>query len=89
MENGKCNPDNKYLYYETSECDSKLNIDNAHGGYLCGSDGKWDKNNCIAAYCDEGYILNDERNKCIKNYCDEISVVEKSISKIETSEEFP
>ena len=88
LENGKCNPDNKYLYFETSDCDSILNIEKAHGGYLCGNDGKWNKSNCIAAYCDEGFILNDERNECIKNNCDEISVVEKSIKEINGSEEF-
>ena len=70
-EDGECNPDNKYLYYETSDCDSKLNIDKAHGGYLCGTDGKWNKSNCIASYCDEGYILNKERTECITNPCDE------------------
>ena len=88
LENGECNPNNKYLYYETSDCDSKLNIDKAHGGYVCGTDGKWDKNKCIASYCDEGYILNDERNKCIKNLCDEINIVEKVIKNIDKSEEF-
>ena len=47
LENGECNPDNKYLYYETSDCDSKINIDKAHGGYVCGNDGKWNKNNML------------------------------------------
>ena len=74
LENGECNPDNKYLYYETSDCDSKINIDKAHGGYLCGENGKWDKNKCIAAYCDEGYYLNDERTECIKNPCEKITL---------------
>ena len=72
LENGECNPDNKILYYETDECDSKLNIEKAHGGYLCGADGKWDKNTCIASYCDQGYILNDERTECIVDPCEEI-----------------
>ena len=75
-ENGECNPDNKYLYYETSECDSIIKIDKAHGGYVCGTDGKWNKTNCIASYCDEGYILNLERTKCIKNPCDDIMIKE-------------
>jgi hypothetical protein len=86
LENGECNPDNKYLFYETSDCDSKLNIENAHGGYLCGTDKKWDKNNCIAAYCDDGYILNDERTKCNKDLCEEINVVEKTLNITEQEE---
>ena len=27
----ECNPDNELLYYETSECDSKINIEHGHG----------------------------------------------------------
>jgi hypothetical protein len=77
---GECNPDNKYLYFETEECDSKLNIDHAHGGYLCGNDSKWNKTNCIAAYCDKDYILNDERTECIKNPCDNLILNEISIN---------
>ena len=80
LEDGECNPDNKYLFYETEDCDSKLNIENAHGGYLCGTDGKWDKNNCLAAYCDDGYILNDERTKCIKDLCEEINYEMKDLN---------
>ena len=87
LENGECNPDNKYLFYETSDCDSKLNIEKAHGGYLCGTDGKWDKNKCIAAYCDDEYILNDERTKCNKDLCEEINIVEKTLN-ITKQEEF-
>ena len=79
LENGECNPNNKFLNYETSDCDSKLGIERAHGGYICGADGKWDKNNCIATYCDKGYILNDERNKCIEDPCEKISLEEISI----------
>ena len=73
-EKGECNPDNKFLFYETEECD--LNIDKAHGGYICGEDGKWDTSKCIAAYCQEGYILNDERTECIPNPCDAINLNE-------------
>ena len=80
LENGECNKDNKYLYYETEECDKILNIENGHGGYICGSDGKWNKSQCIATYCDVGFILNDERTKCIKDPCDSIKLTEISIS---------
>ena len=74
LDEGECNPDNKYLYYETNECDLILNISHAHGGYLCGPNGTWNRNNCIASYCDPGYILNDERTECIKDPCDEITL---------------
>ena len=80
LENGECNPDNKYLYYETSECDSVLEIDKAHGGYLCGENGKWNTSNCIAAYCDSGYILNNDRNECIKDPCENIALKEISLN---------
>ena len=88
LENGECNIDNKYLFYETKDCDSKLNIEKAHGGYLCGVDGKWNKSNCIAAYCDNGYILNDERTECIKDLCQEINSVDIIINNIEKSKEY-
>ena len=45
----ECNPANNFLYKETEECDSKINIPKAHGGYICGEDGKWDTNQCIAS----------------------------------------
>ena len=80
LENGECNPDNKLLYYETSDCDSKLNIEKAHGGYICGEDKKWDTNNCIASYCDIGYILNDDKTKCIPDPCENIILKEISIN---------
>ena len=79
LDNGECNPNNKYLFFESEECKQKLNIDKAHGGFLCGENSKWDKTKCIAAYCDEGYILNDERTGCVINPCDSITLNEISI----------
>ena len=76
---GNCNPKNEFLFYETDECDTKLNIDKGHGGYVCGTDGKWNKSNCIATYCDVGYILNDERNKCVEDPCEKIKLNEIKI----------
>ena len=76
LDEGECNPNNKYLYFETNDCDTKLNINHAHGGYICGSDGKWDKNKCIASYCDPGFILNNERTECIQDPCDQITLNE-------------
>ena len=79
-ENGECNPNNTFLYYEADECDSIININNAHGGYVCGTDGKWDKKKCIAAYCNDGYYLNDERTECIKDPCENIKLNEITIN---------
>ena len=79
LDNGKCNKNNKYLYYESEECDKILNIEHGHGGYLCGTDEKWNKSDCIVAYCDFGYILNDERTQCVKDPCDAITLKEISI----------
>ena len=84
LENGSCNPNNTFLFYETDDCD--LKIEHAHGGYLCGNDGKWNKSNCIAAYCDQGYILNDERNKCIEDPCEKITLHNINIKEDKDSE---
>ena len=84
LENTSCNPNNTLLFYETDDCD--LKIEHAHGGYLCGDDGKWNKNKCIAAYCDQGYILNDERNKCIEDPCEQITLHDLKIKEDKDSE---
>ena len=86
LSNGQCNPDNKYLYYETHDCDSILNIEHAHGGYVCNSEGKWDKTKCIAAYCDVGFILNDERTKCEEDPCEKYILNEISFKDSNKSE---
>ena len=75
---GECNPDNKYLYFETDECDNI--IEKGHGGYLCGTDGKWNTSNCIISYCDDGYILSDNRTQCFKNPCLNIEILEIEIN---------
>ena len=76
----ECNADNSLLYYEISECDSKINIEHGHGGYLCGKDGYWNKSNCILAYCDVGYILNNDKNKCIEDPCENIMLNNMTLS---------
>ena len=86
LEKGECNPDNKFLFYETNDCDSKLKIDKAHGGYLCGKNGKCNTSDCIAAYCDQGYILSDDRKKCIRDPCQDISLKEISINAVKDTE---
>ena len=78
-EKEKCNKNNKFLFYETEKCDKELNISKAHGGYVCGDNGKWNESLCIPAYCDIGYILNDERTECIEDPCTSINLKEISI----------
>ena len=60
------------MYFESNECDNI--IEKGHGGYLCGTDGKWNTSNCIISYCDEGYILNDNRTQCVKDPCENIKI---------------
>ena len=73
-EDHQCNPDNKYLFYETEECNSKLNVEHGHGGYICNDEGFWDTDNCVLKYCDEGYILDFKNNKCIKDPCEKFEI---------------
>ena len=63
----QCNPDNKKLLLITSECDGKFG-EHAHGGYECGDDGLW-TNNCVASYCDIGYVYDFDKKICVENVC--------------------
>ncbi|ELP86842.1 hypothetical protein EIN_043900 [Entamoeba invadens IP1] len=64
----QCNSHNKRLVKETSECDNKMTIKHAHGGYVCGDDNKW-TTTCVASYCDEGYKFDYYNQKCIEDVC--------------------
>ena len=66
--NNICNPNNKRLLLDTKECDKIEGIEFAHGGFICGDDGKWSKE-CKAYYCDSGYYYDTYQNKCIKDVC--------------------
>ena len=67
----ECNPKNKKLVKVSSECDKYFNNSYTHGGYECGDDGKW-SDNCVASYCDLGYIFDYLEEKCVKDYCSHI-----------------
>ena len=71
--NTSCIKNNKKIVLVTSECDGKFGNDYTHGGYECGDDGKW-TSNCVASYCDVGYIFDYNKNKCVVDVC---STVEK------------
>ena len=38
------------------------------GGKLCGDDGKW-SDQCVIAYCGEGYIYDKDKQECITDSC--------------------
>ena len=73
----RCNPNNKKLLLISKECDGKFEK-HTHGGYECGNDGYWTKN-CMASYCDIGYIFDHEKKKCIENICAPENVFTKFI----------
>ena len=66
--NMSCIKNNKKIVLVTSKCDGKFGNDYTHGGYECGDDGKW-TSNCVASYCDVGYIFDYNKNKCVVDIC--------------------
>ena len=67
----KCNPNNTKLLLLTNKCDRKFENNFTHGGYKCGKDGIWTEE-CVASYCDIGYIFDFNSNKCVIDVCSEI-----------------
>ena len=68
-EEGKCNPNNTRLVFDNDTQCLQFNDDKyAHGGYKCGSDGKW-SSLCQKYYCDLGYYYNIYKGKCMRDYC--------------------
>ncbi|EKE40828.1 hypothetical protein ENUP19_0057G0075 [Entamoeba nuttalli] len=63
-----CNPSNDRLVKRSQDCDSKITIEHAHGGYKCGVDGKW-SDECVATYCDNGYFFDFYNKKCVIDVC--------------------
>jgi hypothetical protein len=74
----RCNPKNKKLVFYTSKCDGSFKNKYTHGGYECGDDGLWTQN-CVASYCDVGYIFDHTKKKCIENICKPENVFPKFI----------
>ena len=62
----ECNKDNLKLVLESDKC--SFEDIHSHGGYKCGSDGKWGKE-CQPYYCDVGYYFNTLTHKCQKDEC--------------------
>ena len=65
----ECNPKNKNLILLDSECDKSFGNNYTHGGYECGSDGKWNKNKCVASTCELGFIYDHASKSCVVDYC--------------------
>ena len=66
----RCNPKNKKLILISGECDGTFGNSYTHGGYECGEDGFWkSKGDCVASYCDIGYIFDYNQQKCIIDVC--------------------
>ena len=66
--NNRCNNKNKRLALLDDKC-SFANDKSAHGGHPCDDNGKWNLNECIKVYCDEGYLLDYKENVCVKDPC--------------------
>ena len=74
----KCNPNNKKLLLLTEKCDGVFGNSYTHGGYICGNDGYW-TNQCVASYCDIGYIFDHNSSKCIIDICSSFKVDSDSV----------
>ncbi|ELP85932.1 hypothetical protein EIN_135160 [Entamoeba invadens IP1] len=64
----QCNKDNKKLVLRSELCDSKMTVEHAHGGYVCGDDGRWSEV-CVPTYCDENYYFDFFNQKCVRDVC--------------------
>ncbi|EKE40850.1 hypothetical protein ENU1_077820 [Entamoeba nuttalli P19] len=64
----RCNPKNKRLVKKTTNCDSKIKIPHAHGGYECDDNGFW-STKCVPTYCDYGYLFDFDTKRCILQSC--------------------
>jgi len=63
-----CNPNNKRLLYITENC-SSTDKNALKSGYVCGSNGQWDQNDCRIAVCKPGFIVDYDSNTCVSTVC--------------------
>ena len=68
-EENQCNPNNKFLVFESNDCSVFEDDEHAHGGYPCGSNGEWNQSACQKFYCDFGYYYSKIEDKCIQDFC--------------------
>ena len=62
----QCNTNNINLIKIVEKCSFTKNY--IHGGYLCQEDGSWGTE-CVASYCDDGYIFDKNKNECVIDVC--------------------
>ena len=65
--NDICNPKNKKLLMHDEKCNIIEGKEHSHGGFICGENGKWDRNTCQPYYCDIGYSFDQYFKKCVKD----------------------
>ena len=66
-EDNYCNSnDTKLIFHDNNNCYDIPNKENAHGGYVCGSNNQWDKTKCVPYYCDIGYYYDLYKGECIE-----------------------
>jgi len=65
----KCNSSNTRLRLISEDCESDDPYAVA-SGYVCGSNGEWDKSSCKTVFCQDGYIVDFATDKCVPNTCD-------------------
>ena len=67
-EGNYCNFNNKkLLLHDDNKCKNFDNLEHAHGGFKCGKNNQWDKNDCAPYYCDIGYSFDQHLKKCVKD----------------------
>ena len=69
-----CNPKNEKLLLHHENC-RDMELENTHGGYKCGKDGKWNMSECVPYYCDIGYSFDQYQKQCVPDCISEFSHV--------------
>lgn len=75
----QCNNENARLHMRDPACDDIINKTHMHGGYTCGTDGKW-STKCEGYYCDEGYLYDAGTDSCIQDVCPDMVIIEKNVT---------
>ena len=79
----ECNPKNQKLLKIIEECDKEFNNNYTHGGYKCDNEGNW-TTECVASYCDIGYIFDHIKKECVSDICSFYKEDEKKDKKEKT-----
>ncbi|MCQ2816157.1 MAG: hypothetical protein MJ252_02715 [archaeon] len=77
-----CNPKNKNLILDSWKCDDLFESKVTHGGFPCGTDGKWNYTKCVPYYCDMGYYFDQAHKICVQNPCNKLPLNSQNILRI-------